>query len=141
LQLIIVIVCLRIMYLYPSSANAAFYVSAYLMIIKTLMDSVYTNIDSYIHNKPFNVQSGYSSNKLIYLFVYILVICILSIEVAYAADEIEEPYPSSPIGEGQSFSREAFSHISQSGAARFSAAAFSYETLSSRMVSRSIGVT
>jgi len=130
LQLIIVIVCLRIMYLYPSSANAAFYVSAYLMIIKTLMDSVYTNIDSYIHNKPFNVQSGYSSNKLIYLFVYILVICILSIEVAYAADEIEEPYPSSPIGEGQSFSREAFSHISQSGAARFSAAAFSYETLS-----------
>ncbi len=57
LQLIIVTVCLRIMYVYPSSSNVPFYVSAYYMIIKILMDSVYTNIDSYIHNKPFNVQS------------------------------------------------------------------------------------
>lgn len=86
LQLVIIIVCLRIMYLYPFSANAGFYVSAYLMIIKTLMDSVYTHIGSYMHNKPFNVKSGNSSNKLIYLFVYIFVICILSSEVAYAAD-------------------------------------------------------
>ncbi len=65
------------------------------------------------------------SNKLIYLCVYVLVICILSCEVAIAADAIEEPQPSSPIGEGQSFTR-----ISQSGASRFGANALLYKAVS-----------
>ena len=113
LQLIFVILCLRIMHIYPSSANVPFYVSAYFMIIKTLMDSVSTNIESYIQNKPFNVQYQYFSNKLLYLFVYILAIFILSCEVAIAVDEIEEPQPSSPVSESNVFNR-----ISQSGASK-----------------------
>ena len=48
LQLIIVIMCLRIMYLYPTSADTPFYVSAYLMIIRVLIGSVYTNYHNYI---------------------------------------------------------------------------------------------
>lgn len=37
-------------------------------------------------NTLFSVESWYFYNKFIYLSVYILVVCILSCEVAYAAD-------------------------------------------------------
>lgn len=125
LQLIIVIMCLRIMHIYPTSANTPFYVSAYVMIIKTLMESIYTNIESYIQNKPFNKQSQYFSNKLLYLFVYILVIFILNCEVALAVDESEEPGPSSPVSESNVFHR-----ISQSGWSKLFVYAGFYEGVS-----------
>ena len=122
LQLIIIILCLRIMHVYPSSANSPFYVSAYYMIIKTLIGSVYTNYKMFKENTPLNRQSSYFYNKLTYLFVYILVICILNCDVAYAADGSE---PSSPVSESNMFNR-----ISQSGASRLAIYAGFYETVS-----------
>ena len=107
LQLTIVIMCLRIMHKYPSSANVPFYVSASAMIIKTLIDELYTNYNMFKENRSVNFQSPCFYNKFFYLFVYILVVCILSCEVAYAADE----GPSSPVSESNVFNR-----ISQSGA-------------------------
>lgn len=81
LQLTIVILSLRIMYVYPSCANTPFYVSAHLMIIKTLINSVYTNYRMVKENTPFSVQPKYFYNKFIYLFVYRFVSCILSCEL------------------------------------------------------------
>lgn len=122
LQLTIVILSLRIMYVYPSCANAPFYVSAYAMIIKTLIDSLYIDYKMFQENTPFNVQSQYFYNTFTYLFVYILIICILSCEVAYAADG---PEPSSPVSESNMFNR-----ISQSGLSKLLGYASFYEGMS-----------
>ena len=121
LQLTILIMCLRIMSVFLSSANVPFYVSAHFMIIKLLIDSLYTNYKMFKENRSVNFQPQCFHNKFFYLFVYILVVCILSCDVAYAADE----GPSSPVSESNIFNR-----ISQSGLSQlFKYAAF-YETVS-----------
>lgn len=94
-QLIIIIVILRIMYLYPISADTPFYVNAHLMIIKTLIGSVYTHYKMFQEHIPYNIQPQSVYNTFIYLSAYVLVMCILSCDVAYASNEI-----SGPIGEG-----------------------------------------
>ena len=96
LQLIVVVVCLRIMHVYPTSQNAPFYVSAYVMIIKTLVESAYTNYIMFKENTPCYVQPPYFYNKFIYLSAYLIVISILSCDVAYALDE-----PGGPIAESK----------------------------------------
>ena len=116
LQFIIVIACLRILYIYPSSANVPFFVGAHVTIIKLLIDALYTNYSMFKENKPVNVQPQFFYNNFIYLLVYILVICILNGDVAYAMDEREEPQPSSPIGEGQSLNRASLRDVSMFGA-------------------------
>jgi hypothetical protein len=87
LQLLIIAACLRIMDRYPSSASVPFYVSAHVMIATLLADQVYKNYKMYKDNKSFNLQSEYFSNKFIYLFFYLFVICALNGGVAYASDE------------------------------------------------------
>ena len=104
------------MYIYPSSANVPFYVGAHVTIIKLLIDALYTNYNIFKENKPVNVQPQFFYNNFIYLLVYILVICILNGDVAYAMDEREEPQPSSPIGEGQSLNRASLRDVSMFGA-------------------------
>jgi hypothetical protein len=123
LQLIIVIICLRIMHIYPSSTNAPFYIIAHLMILNILKDSLYTNYKMFKDNKAFDLKPRFS--RLIYLFMYIFVICIFSSGVSYAFGEIEDAEPSSPVGEGNSFTR-----ISQSGVPRFATLAGLYEGVS-----------
>jgi len=121
LQCVIVIMCFRMMYIYPSSANTPFYVSAYLMIIKLLIDALCTNYKMFKENKPVNVQPQYFYNKFFYLFVFILVICLLNCDVAIAADE----GPSSPVSESNMFNR-----ISQSGLSELLKYAAFYEGIS-----------
>lgn len=70
LQLTIVIMCLHIISVYPSSANVPFYVSAHFMIIKRLIDSLYTNYKTFKENRSVNFQPQCFYNKFFYLFVY-----------------------------------------------------------------------
>lgn len=107
-QLITGIMCLRIMRVYPTSANTPFYVSAYAMIIKILIESVYTNYKAFKENTPYTAQSRYFYNKIIYLSAYLIVISILSCDVAYALDE-----SGRPIAESNIFSRVSISGTSK----------------------------
>lgn len=120
LQLIILIMSLRIMHVYPASANTPFYVSAYVMIIKTLVESAYTNYIMFKENTPCYVQPPYFYNQFIYLSAYLIVISILSCDVAYALDE-----PGGPITESNIFNR-----ISISGASKLFVFAGFYEGVS-----------
>ena len=119
-QLIIIVASLRIMDRYTSLGNLPFYVSAHLMIFKLLAEQLYKNYQMYKDNKPLNLQSEHFSNKLIYLFLYILVICALYGGVAYASDE----ECTSPTVEGQSTGR----YLRTGGT--FAGGAVSYEGIS-----------
>jgi hypothetical protein len=85
LRLIIVIICLRITHIYPSSMNVP--ISAHLMIIKILVDKIYHNYYFYRNHKPFSLQFQYFSNKRIFISLCLFVICVLNGDVAYASDD------------------------------------------------------
>lgn len=119
-QLITGIKCLRIMHVYPTSANTPFYVSAYAMIIKILIESVYANYKAFKGDTPYTAQPQFFYNKFIYLSAYLIVISILSCDIAYALDE-----PGRPIAESNVFSR-----VSISGASKLFMFAGFYEGVS-----------
>jgi hypothetical protein len=72
-QLLIITISLRIMHKHSSSANVAFYISAHLMIIKILVTQIVLHYEIYRSNKSFCLLTQYFSNKLIYLFLSMLI--------------------------------------------------------------------
>lgn len=122
LQLFLIGISLRIFNKYPSSANAPFYVSAHLMIVKLLVDKIVQYYQMYKSSQTFSFQPMSFSNRLIILSLCLFLICIFNDSVAYASDDGAEI--ESAVTEGQSAGRYA-----RTGGT-FAGGAFSYEMVS-----------
>ena len=112
LQLFLIGINLRILKKSPSSARAPFYISAHLMIVKLLVDQILQNYKTYKSSQTFSLQPICLSNKLIYLSLCLLIICIFNDSVAYASGE-----ESSAVTEGGTAGRYLRTGITFAGGA------------------------